>query len=132
MAKKLRVMIVDDQQSIRSLLSQVITAMGAEVAAEADNGLVAIEKYKAHKPHMVLMDINMPRMDGVDALKAIIKLNPKALVIMLTSLDSGDVVQDCLALGARNFILKSNAPDLIISELKETWKEYLSDLKASA
>jgi len=130
MGKKLQVMIVDDQKSIRGLLKSIIENIGAEVVAEAENGLIAVEYYKIHKPHLVLMDINMPCMDGEEALTQIIKLNPKALVIMLTSLDSGDVIQDCIELGARNFLLKSNPPEEIAREIKETWADYVADLKA--
>lgn len=123
-------MIVDDQKSIRALLSSILQNLGADVVAEAGDGEEAIENYKQHKPHLVLMDINMPKMDGIEALQHIIKLNSKALVIMLTSLDSGDVVQKCIEYGARNFLLKNNPPDVIADEIKESWKDYVADLKS--
>jgi len=130
MGKKIQVMIVDDQKSIRGFLRSIIESIGAEVVTEAENGEIAVKNYKLYKPHLVLMDINMPHMDGMEALIQIIKLNPKALVIMLTSLDSGDMIQRCIENGARNFLLKSNPPDEIASEIKESWADYVADLKA--
>ncbi len=130
MGKKIQVMIVDDQKSIRGFLRSIIESIGAEVVTEAENGEIAVKNYKLYKPHLVLMDINMPHMDGMEALIQIIKLNPKALVIMLTSLDSGDMIQQCIENGARNFLLKSNPPDEIASEIKESWADYVADLKA--
>jgi len=131
MPKKIQVMIVDDQRSIRALLSSIIQSIGAEVVAEASDGEEAIEAYKTHKPHIVLMDINMPKMDGMTALEEIMAINPKALVIMLTSLDSGDVIQQCIEAGARNFLLKNNSPDEIATEIKASWKDYIAELKAN-
>lgn len=120
-----KVLIVDDQRSIRGLLKAVLEQMGAEVVDEAGDGEEAIVKYRQHQPHMVLLDINMPKMDGIDALKGIMKINPKALVIMLTSQNTMEVINDCLEAGASNYILKNNPPDALAKELKETWADYI-------
>ena len=119
-----RFQISDDQRSIRMLLAAVIAKLGGNVVAEAENGEEAIAKYAEHKPDIVLMDINMPKMDGVSALKSIMAADPDATVVMLTSQDTLDTVQTCISAGAAHFILKSNSPDSIMEELAEVWAHH--------
>lgn len=123
----IRTMIVDDQQSIRHLLRSVVEELGAEVVAEAADGEEALKLFNEAHPHITLMDINMPRMDGVDALKRIIALDADAVVVMLTSQNSLDVVKECLAAGAKNFILKDNSPQVLAHEIRATWSEYIPE-----
>jgi two-component system chemotaxis response regulator CheY len=129
MARQVGVLVVDDQNSIRELLKLILTSMGAVILGEADNGLDAVEKYKQLSPDMVLMDINMPKMDGVQALKNIIAHDPKALVIMVTTQNTLATVKECLTLGARNYILKDCSQTEIIQNLKNTWVEYIKQLQ---
>ncbi|MGB0723218.1 MAG: response regulator transcription factor [Gammaproteobacteria bacterium] len=124
--RKVRVLLVDDEDHIRLFMSKVLTTMSAEVVAEAGNGQEAVELFRAHKPDIVLMDINMPVMNGADALRAIIKEFPRAFIIMLTSLSTADVVQDCLASGAANYIRKDLPLPEIKKQIRETWKEYVA------
>jgi len=121
----MRVMIVDDQKSIRDLLCSIVEELGAEVISEAGDGIEAVALYKETSPDVILMDINMPRMDGVEALRQIIAFNPNALVLMLTSQNSMAVVKNCLASGAKNFILKDNPPNIMAEEIQATWSNYL-------
>ena len=122
---KIRVMIVDDQKSIRDLLRSIVEELGAEVISEACDGVEAVAQFKEHAPDVTLMDINMPRMDGVDALQQIIAIKSDALVLMLTSQNSMAVVKTCLASGAKNFILKDSPPDVMSAEIKDTWSRCL-------
>ncbi|MDH5357786.1 MAG: response regulator [Gammaproteobacteria bacterium] len=131
MSDQIKIMIVDDQRSIRTVISHIVTDLGAEVVAEAEDGEQAIENYKKFKPDMVMMDINMPKIDGIVALKAIMEINPKALIIMLTSLDSHNVIKECVDAGAKNFLLKNISPDEIAEEIKESWQDYLTELKSA-
>ena len=131
MSDKTKVMIVDDQRSIRTVIEHIVTGLDAEVIAEAEDGHQAVENYKKYKPDMVMMDINMPKMDGIEALKAIMEINPKALVIMLTSLDSHKVIKECVDAGAKNFLLKNISPEEIAEEIKESWQDYLSELESA-
>jgi len=128
---KIKFLVVDDQKSIRGLLRSIIEGMGGEVIDEAEDGEQAVTKFQQHSPHITLMDINMPKKDGVAALKDIMFQNDKALVIMLTSQNSMGVVQDCLEAGARNFLLKDNPPEELLEKIKTTWSEYKRELKAA-
>lgn len=129
--RKVRVMIVDDERHIRNLIRVIVSSLGAEVVAEAADGLQALELYKQLSPDIVMLDINMPKMDGISALKEIIAINPRALVIMMTSLNAIDVVKECIDNGARNYILKNIPADDLSTMIGETWGEYLADIRAA-
>ena len=129
MKRKARVLIVDDQRSIRAMLNAMIAQLGGEVVGEAQDGEEAVTKYIELQPDLVLMDINMPKMDGVEALKRINASNPGALVIMLTSQNTAAVVRECLMHGAKNFLLKSNPAAVIYEELRTSWVEHSRTLE---
>ncbi len=127
---KVRFMVVDDQKSIRFLLRSIIESLSAEVIDEAEDGEQAVAKYAEHRPHITLMDINMPKKDGVAALKEIMAINKDAMVIMLTSQNSMEVVKECLSIGARNFLLKDNPPEELLKEIKSSWEQYKNEISA--
>ena len=129
MKRKARVLIVDDQRSIRAMLNAMIAQLGGEVVGEAQDGEEAVTKYIELQPDLVLMDINMPKMDGVEALKRINASNPGALVIMLTSQNTAEVVRECLRHGAKNFLLKSNPAAVLYEELRTSWAEHSRTLE---
>lgn len=129
--RKIRVLIVDDERHIRSLIRLIVSNLGAEVVGEAGDGEQAVEMYRQLAPDITLLDINMPKLDGISALKRIVALNPKALVIMMTSLNAIEVVKDCIDNGARNYILKNVPADELSSMIGETWGEYLDDIRAA-
>jgi two-component system chemotaxis response regulator CheY len=129
MKRKVKVLIVDDQKSIRDLLKNLIAQLGGEVVGEAPDGEAAITQCAALAPDLVLMDINMPKMDGIEALKHITASDPNALVIMLTSQNTAEVVQECITHGAKNFLLKSNPVDVLYEELKSTWAMHVRQLQ---
>ena len=120
MTTKVSVLIADDQGSIRGLIQTIVAELGGDVVGEAENGVEAVEKFKSLSPDLVLLDINMPKMDGVEALQEIKKVNPEAMVAMLTSQNTVDVVRKCVGFGAKNFILKSS-PETIQEELNKMW-----------
>ena len=99
------ILVVDDADFLRLRLSKMLVSEGFEVV-EAENGLKAVETYKQSHPDVVLMDITMPEMDGLAALKEIISFDPKARVIMLTALGQESVVLEAIKSGARDFIVK--------------------------
>ncbi len=101
-----RIMIVDDSEAIRNLLKDILLVGKHEVVAEAVNGIDAIEKFSTIKPDVVLLDVAMPKKDGLTALKEIKKTNQNAKVIMVTVRDEMDMIQDCVAAGASAYIIK--------------------------
>lgn len=126
---KIQVLLADDEAHIRKLMGSVLTSMGCQVVAEAENGDAAVELYRQYKPQITMLDINMPKGDGTSALKRIKAEFPSALVIMVTSLSSMDVVSKCLALGAANYIRKDTPLAEMKTLIKETWAEYLQEIK---
>jgi len=101
-----RIMIVDDSESIRKLLKDMLSVGKHEVVAEAVDGIDAIEKFSTVKPDVVLLDIAMPKKDGLTTLKEIKKMNLNTKVIMVTVRDEMDMIQDCIAAGALAYIIK--------------------------
>ena len=100
------VLIVDDADFMRMMLRDIVEDMGMEVGAEAQDGAQAIKQYQQKKTDLVLLDITMPVMDGLDALREIIKQDPEANVVMITALGQKDQVLACIKAGARDFIIK--------------------------
>ena len=123
----MKVLIVDDESHIRALVKAVLASIQAEVVGEAGNGKDAVTLYSDKQPEMVLMDINMPVMDGKEALKAIVELDPNAFVIMLTSLSDMQSVQTCLEYGASGYLRK----DLPVAELRKAIQDAWQENQAS-
>lgn len=128
--RKARVLIADDESHIRSLIGLIVTSLGAEVVAEATDGEQALSLYRQHQPDMVLLDINMPKMDGISVLKKIMAINNRTLVVMLTSLNALETVKDCIDSGAYNYILKNATAEELSKAISETWGEYMAEIKA--
>ena len=110
-----RILIVDDASFMRTVLKDIIKSNGlASEILEASDGVEGVKMYQTGKPDLVTMDINMPKADGLQALRAILKLNPHAKVVMITSVEDKHSVQDAMKLGARDYVVKpfdrSNVP----------------------
>lgn len=129
--RKARVLIADDEPHIRSLISLIVTSLGAEVVGEATDGEQALSMYKQFSPDMVLLDINMPKVDGISVLKQIMALNPRTLVVMLTSLNALETVKECIDNGAWNYILKNTTAEELHKTISATWGEYMAEIKAA-
>jgi len=114
-----RVLIVDDAAFMRISIKNMLTKNGYEVVGEAENGKVGVEKYKELKPDIVTMDITMPEMSGLDALKEIIKFDPAAKVVMVSAMGQEAMVRDSVISGAKTFIVKPFKEDGIVSALKK-------------
>ncbi len=113
-----KVLIVDDAEFLRVRISKMLVGDGYEVF-EAENGLKAIEAFIANKPDMVLMDVTMPEMDGLTALKELRKLDPNAKVIMLTALGQESIVLEAVKSGAKDFIVKPFERDRVMSAINK-------------
>lgn len=114
-----RVLIVDDAIFMRMKLKDILEKNGFEVVAEAQNGVEAVEKYNSEKPDLVTMDITMPEMDGVAALKAIKQIDPSAKVIMCSAMGQQTMVMDAIQAGAVDFIVKPFDNDRVLQSLKK-------------
>ncbi|CDF59307.1 response regulator [Thermobrachium celere] len=114
-----RVLIVDDAAFMRMMLKDILTKNGYEVIGEAPNGAKAVEIYKAERPDVVTMDITMPEMDGIQAVKEIKAFDPNAKIIMCSAMGQQAMVMEAIKSGARDFIVKPFQPERVLEALKK-------------
>jgi len=110
-------MVVDDAMFMRASLKMMLEKNGYEVAGEAENGAVAVQKYKEIKPDLVTMDITMPEMDGLQALKLIKQFDADAKVVVVSAMGQEPVVKDAILSGAKSFIVKPFKEDFVLKTL---------------
>ena len=115
-----RVLIVDDAAFMRMMIKDILTKNGFEVVGEANDGQQAIEKVKELSPDLVTMDITMPEMDGIAALKEIKKIDSNAKVIMCSAMGQQAMVIDAIQAGAKDFIVKPFQADRVLEAIKKT------------
>jgi len=118
MAEK-TVLLVDDAAIMRMMLKQILTENGYEVVGEAENGLKAVEKFKELKPRLVIMDITMPEMNGIQATKNIREIDSNALVVMCSAMGQQSMVIESIQSGARDFIVKPFQPDRVLEAVQK-------------
>ncbi|HOM01368.1 MAG TPA: response regulator [Acetivibrio sp.] len=114
-----RILIVDDAGFMRASLKMMLERHGHEVVGEAENGLIAVTKYKEIKPDIVTMDITMPVCDGIKAVKMIKEFDPDAKVIMISSMGQECFVKDAILAGAKGFIVKPFKEDYVIQTIEK-------------
>ena len=114
-----KILLVDDETHIRKFVSLILKQIGQPVVTEAGNGEEAIKAYQADRPDLVLLDVNMPRMDGMETLRKLKETDPDCVVIMLTSLANRESVERALELGAAGYIRKDTPKDEIARALSE-------------
>lgn len=114
-----KILIVDDAEFMRMALRRILESNGFEVVAEAENGQIGVEKYKQHQPDIVTMDITMPEMTGIEALKAIRAYDPQAKVIMVSAMGQEVFVREAVISGAKTFIVKPFKEDLVIKSINK-------------
>ncbi|PAW66010.1 MAG: response regulator [Opitutia bacterium Tous-C1TDCM] len=114
------IMLVDDEPHIRKYVSLILRQLGNPTVVQAGNGEEAIAVYQRENPDLVLMDVNMPQMDGIATLKRLKEIDPNAVVIMLTSLANRETIEQALELGAANYIRKDTPREEIAKSLAET------------
>ena len=113
------ILLVDDAAFMRMMLKDILVKNGYEVLGEAENGLTTVEKYKKLNPGLVIMDITMPEMDGIEAVKEIKKINPSAAVIMCSAMGQQSMVIEAIQSGAKDFIVKPFQADRIIEAVRK-------------
>lgn len=112
------ILVVDDAAFMRMRMSKILTEAGYQVV-QAENGLEAVEKYRSEKPDAVLMDITMPEMDGLTALKEIRALDPAARVAMVTALGQQQIVLEAVKSGAKDFLVKPCEGDRVLAAVSK-------------
>ncbi|SHJ02928.1 response regulator [Thermoclostridium caenicola] len=113
------ILIVDDAAFMRMMIKDILTKNGYTVIGEAENGLKAVEKYKELNPDLVIMDITMPEMDGIQAVKQIKSLNSAAKIIMCSAMGQQAMVIESIQAGARDFIVKPFRAERVIEAVKK-------------
>ena len=113
------ILICDDSAFMRMMIKDILTKNGYNVAGEAENGAKAVEKYAELKPDLVLMDITMPEMDGIEALKKIKASDPSASVIMCSAMGQQAMVIESIQSGAKDFIVKPFQADRVIEAVQK-------------
>jgi two-component system chemotaxis response regulator CheY len=114
----INILIVDDLTFIKLVLRGLVEKAGFRVIGEASDGAEAIELYQDKRPDVVLMDLTMPKVDGLTALKEILKIDPEAKVIMCSAMGQQSLIVQALQLGAKDFIVKPFRDERVIDAIK--------------
>jgi len=117
------VLIVDDALFMRNLLRDIFEPAGWQVVAEAGNGAEAVDLYRQHQPDLVSMDIVMPEVGGIDALRRILYEDPDARVVMCSALGQDSMVMEAIKAGARDFIVKPFQDDQVLEVVTRVCSE---------
>ena len=113
------VLIADDAAFMRMMIKNILSGAGYEILGEAENGAVAVAKYKELNPDLTTMDITMPEMDGLQALKEIRALDPAARVVMCSAMGQQSMVIESIQAGAKDFIVKPFQPDRVLEAVQK-------------
>ena len=108
-----KILIVDDSRTSRKMLRNILESNGHEIIDEAVNGQEGVQKFQALKPDVVTLDITMPVVDGVEALKMIKALDPESKVVMVTAAGQKNKMIECIKAGANEFLTKQEIVDVI-------------------
>lgn len=117
------ILIVDDAAFMRMMLTDILEKAGYIVVGQAANGQEAIDQYQALKPDLVLLDITMPVMDGLTALKEIMTKDPSATVVMCSAMGQQSHVVDSIKIGAKDFVVKPYQPQRVLEAVKKVLGE---------
>ncbi len=113
------ILIADDSMFMRMTLRRILQKAGYEIKAEAENGLQAVEKYKKYRPDLVTMDITMPIMEGIVAVKKIIQIDGDAKIIMCSAVGQKTLVTEAMRAGAKDFIVKPFQEERVLAAIQK-------------
>src|SRR5712691_4536114 len=116
-------LIVDDSVFARKNLGRIIESFGGQIAGEAGDGVTAISEYERLKPDIVLMDITMPQMEGIEAAEKIVQQNPDARIVMVSSVGYQENIVAALQRGARHFVQKPVKPEVLYEVIKYVMRD---------
>lgn len=114
-----KILVVDDAAFMRMMIKDILTKNGFDVIGEAENGMIAVEKYRELQPDLVTMDITMPEMDGIAAVKEIRGGDNRARIIMCSAMGQQAMVIDAIQAGAKDFIVKPFQPERVIEAVNK-------------
>lgn len=114
-----RVMIADDSDAIRMVLQDILSIGGHQIVAEAQNGAEAVEMYSQAIPDVLLLDLAMPKKDGLTVVKEVMSKHPDAKIILITASDNQNIINECLSHGAKSFISKPFDFDRVLKLINE-------------
>ena len=114
-----KVLVVDDAAFMRMMIKDILRKGGYEVIGEAEDGSKAVEKFKELRPDLVTMDITMPDMDGITAVKEIRKIDPAAMIIMCSAMGQQAMVIDAIQAGAKDFVVKPFQPERVLEAVRK-------------
>jgi two-component system, chemotaxis family, chemotaxis protein CheY len=114
----MRFLVVDDSVFARKNIAKMVEQFGGQIAGEAGDGLTAITEYDRLKPDMVLMDITMPQMEGIEAAERIVRSHPDARIVMVSSVGYQENVVAALQKGAKHFVQKPVKPEVLYEVIK--------------
>ncbi len=116
------IQIVDDSRYLRLMIKKILKRHGYEIIAEAGTGEEAIEQYKQIKPDLVTMDVVMPKLNGLMAIKEIIAFDPKARIVVVTALGHEPLIRQALKLGAKDFVVKPFKVEQLVQSVEGALK----------
>lgn len=114
-----RILIVDDAAFMRMMLKDILSKNGYEVVGEAENGAIAVDKYNELRPDLITMDITMPEMDGISAVRKIKSIDANARIVMCSAMGQQAMVIDAIQAGARDFIVKPFQAERVLEAVKK-------------
>lgn len=114
-----KVLIVDDAAFMRMMLKDILTKNGYDIVGEAENGQVGVDRFKELHPDLVTMDITMPEMDGISAVKKIREIDSNARIVMCSAMGQQAMVIDAIQAGARDFIVKPFQPERVLEAVQK-------------
>ena len=112
------VLIVDDAIFMRTMIADILKSAGFEIVGEASSGVEAVERYKELEPDLVTMDIVMPDMGGIDAVREIMKVDPNARVLIVSAMGQQGLVVEAIQAGARDFVVKPFQPSRVLEAVQ--------------
>jgi len=117
-----RILIADDLSFMRMIQKEILTERGYTVVGEASDGREAVEKFRTLRPDLVLLDITMPNMNGLEAMRKIFAIDPKAKIIMCSALGQQNLILEAIKAGVKDFIVKPFKPERILSAIQKALK----------
>jgi two-component system chemotaxis response regulator CheY len=112
------VLVCDDAIFMRTMIADILTQAGYKVVGEAESGVEAVQKYQELKPDLVTMDIVMPEMGGIDAVREIVKMYPEARILMCSAMGQQALVVEAIQAGAKDFVVKPFQPARVLEAVQ--------------